>query len=324
MNSIVIYFVLIITIMIGFALIIYFTYNQGWPDSILNELIKPQKKDKDKIEEQAVKDKFGIRAIYPPASTSQEQIWYAKWDGGLKRILSKEQKDPLDSSFLLGSAGTPKVTINGNGMATVNGSSPRMHVFGKWTNVEITVYVMYSSPDQLDSISIHGRSNHHKDCGFGGYTVRFGGIGDKDGGISWIKKEPLHRIYSDRMGSVDYSIPVNKWVGLKAIVRNIDGGNKVSVEGYVDEMATGRILDGNNSNGGQWKKILHATDDGTWPGMGQEKEDKEIMKECIGKGDNISSNIYKPFTKTTEAIWLRTNGAEDVKYKWFSVREIKG
>ena len=51
MNSIVIYFALIITIMIGFALIIYFTYNQGWPDSILNELIKPQKKDKDKIEE---------------------------------------------------------------------------------------------------------------------------------------------------------------------------------------------------------------------------------------------------------------------------------
>jgi hypothetical protein len=89
-------------------------------------------------------------------------------------------------------------------------------------------------------------------------------------------------------------------------------------------MATGRILDGNNSNGGQWKKILHAIDDGTWPGMGQEKEDKKIMKECIGKGDNISSNIYKPFTKTTEAIWLRTNGAEDVKYKWFSVREIKG
>jgi hypothetical protein len=58
--------------------------------------------------------------------------------------------------------------------------------------------------------------------------------------------------------------------------------------------------------------------------MSQEIEDKEIIKECIGKGDNISANIYKPFTKTIEAIWLRTNGAEDVKYKWFSVREIKG
>lgn len=324
MNSIVIYFALIITIMIGFALIIYFTYNQVWPDSILNELIKPQKKDKYKIEEQAGKDGFGIRALYPPISTSQEQIWHAKWDGGLKRVLSKEQKDPLDSSFLIGSAGTPKVTINGNGIATVNGSSPRMYVFGKWTNVEITVYVMYSSPDQLDSISIHGRSNHHKDCGFGGYTVRFGGISDKDGRISWIKKEPLHGIYSDRIGSVDYSIPVDKWVGLKAIIRNIDGGNKVSVEGYIDEMTTGRTLDGSNSNGGQWKKILHAIDDGTWPDTSQEKEDKEIMKECIGKGDNTSSNIYRPFTKTTEAIWLRTNGAEDVKYKWFSVREIKG
>jgi hypothetical protein len=71
-------------------------------------------------------------------------------------------------------------------------------------------------------------------------------LGDEDGGISWIKKEPLHGIYSDRMGSVDYSIPVNKWVGLKAIVRNInDGGNKVSVEGYVDDITTG-ALDGSN------------------------------------------------------------------------------
>ena len=52
----------------------------------------------------------------------------------------------------------------------------------------MTVYVMYSSPDQLDSISIHGRSTHHKDCGFRGYTVRFGRINDKDGGISWRKK----------------------------------------------------------------------------------------------------------------------------------------
>jgi hypothetical protein len=330
MNSIVVYFIPII--MIGFALIIYFTYNQDWIDNILNEFIKPQQKDKGKMEEQivkeAAKDKFGIGAIYPPSvSTSQEQIWYAKWDDENPRTLSKEQKDPLDSLFMIGSAGTPKVTINGNGTATVNGSSPRMYVFGKWMNVEITVYIMYSSPNQLDSISIHGRSNHHKDCGFGGYTVRFGGVNDGDGGISWIKKEPLHGIYSDRMGSVDYSIPVNKWVGLKATVRNIDGGNKVSVEGYVDDKmtTTSRTLDESNSNnsGGQWKKILHVIDDGTWPGMGQEKEDKEIMKECIGKGDNISSNIYKPFTKTTEAIWLRTNGAEDVKYKWFSVREIK-
>src|SRR5215207_3792613 len=107
MNSIVIYFVLIITIMIGFALIIYFTYNQGWLDNILNELIKPQKKDKDKIEEQAGKDKFGIGAIYPSAAIiPQEQIWYAKWDYKNSRTLGKEQKDPLDSSFQLGSAGT--------------------------------------------------------------------------------------------------------------------------------------------------------------------------------------------------------------------------
>jgi hypothetical protein len=47
------------------------------------------------------------------------------------------------------------------------------------------------------------------------------------------------------------------------------------------------------------------------------------MKECTGKGDNIPPDIYKRFTKTTEAIFLRTNDAQDVKYKWFSVKEIK-
>jgi hypothetical protein len=334
MNSVFTYFISIITaIIIGFTLIIYFTHSQDWLDSILNGFIEPESRNKHKIEEgeeQVGEDKFGTSAIYPLAdNTLQEQIWYAKWDDNNSRTLGKEQKDPLDRLFQIGSAGTPKVRINGNGTATAYGSSPRMYVFGEWKNVEITVYVKYSSPEDLKSVSIHGRSNHHKDCGFGGYTVRFGGVKDGDGGISWIKKEPLHGIYSDRIGSVDYSIPINKWVGLKAIVRDIDGGKKVSVEGYVDnEMKTtaGRTLDSNmsNSNRGQWKNILHAIDDGTWPGMGQDKEDREIMRECIGKGDNISSNFYTPFTKTTEAIWLRTNGAEDVKYKWFSVREIKG
>ena len=66
MNSIVIYFVLIITIMIGFALIIYFTYNQGWPDSILNELIKPQKKDKRGNRTKNNKPKPFIPHLRPP------------------------------------------------------------------------------------------------------------------------------------------------------------------------------------------------------------------------------------------------------------------
>jgi hypothetical protein len=334
MNSVVTYVIPITAaIIIGFTLLFYFTHSYDWPYSIIIEFIELQSKDRDKIqemEEQAGKDKFGISAIYPSAANIlQEQIWYANWDDKDSRTLSKEQNDPLDSSFRIGGAGTPKVTINGNGTATVYGSSPRIYVFGEWKNVEITVYVKYSSPEDLKSVSIHGRSNHHKDCGFGGYTVRFGGVKDENDGISWIKKEPLHGIYSDRIGSVYYSIPINKWVGLKVIVRDIDGGKKVSVEGYVDDemkTTTGRTFDSNmsNSNRGQWNKILHAIDDGMWPGMGQDKEDREIMKECIGKGDNISSNFYKPFTKTTEAIWLRTNGAEDVKYKWFSVREIKG
>ena len=46
MNPMVTYFIpIIIAIIIGFALIIYFTYNHHLLDNILNELIKPQKKD---------------------------------------------------------------------------------------------------------------------------------------------------------------------------------------------------------------------------------------------------------------------------------------
>ena len=109
MNSTVTYFILIIiAIVFGFALIIYFSYNPGWLDNILNELVKPQKKDKDKLEEekQPGRDEFGIRAIYPSVADlsqehEQEQIWYAKWDDNNSRALGKEQKDPLDSSFLM-------------------------------------------------------------------------------------------------------------------------------------------------------------------------------------------------------------------------------
>jgi hypothetical protein len=344
-QHIALFYPLLILIIGSIGLFFYVAYSKAWLDNILTIFKKaPEEKDKGKLKEKEIeeekiegigKDKFGITTIYPIADdTLPEQIWYAKWDDRATKTLGKEQTDPLDSSFRLGSAGsTFEVTISGNGTATVNGSSPRMYVFGKWTNVEITVYVKYSSPDDLDSVSIHGRSNHHKDCGFGGYTVRFGGIEDDDGGKSWIKKEPLHGIYSDRMGTVDYSLPVNEWIGLKAVVRNIvddeDGQSKVSIEGYVDDTTGGRIVnDDDISNGegeavGQWKKIVQAIDDGTWPGMGEEKEDKEIMKECISKGDNIPHDIYKPFSKTTEAIWVRTNDAQEVKYKWFSVREIE-
>ena len=262
---------------------------------------------------------IGIKAIYPTNNLGQR--WYANWDNGISRTLGKNQKDPFDNSFWIGHAGDLKVTIDRKGTAIVTGSSPRIHIFGKWTNVEITVYIMYSFPDQLKSLSIHGRSNHHKDCGFGGYAISFGGINNEG---SWIKKEPIHGIYSDRIESVDYSLPVNKWIGLKAIIRNIVGDEKVSIEAYVDETEVNSSAHRvNGSSAGQWKKVIHAVDNGKWSGMGKDKEDKERMKECTDKGDNIPPDIYKPFTKPTEAIFLRTNDAQNVKYKWLSVMEIK-
>ena len=316
-------FVYLLTIII-IGLGLYIAYIQGWLNLLLvNNNNNLHNVDKNEITENVGEDKFGIKMIYP--TNTLGQTWYAKWDDGTSRTLGTNQKDPLDNSFRLGRAGAPKVTIDGKGIAIVTGKSPRMHIFGKWTNVEITLYVMYSFPDQLKSLSIHGRSNHHKDCGFGGYAVTFGGINNEG---SWIRKEPVHGIYSDRIGSVDYSLPVNKWIGLKTIIRNIDGGKKVSIEGYVDD-ETGMINSSGShrvnvsSGGGQWKKIVQAIDDGKWGGMGEDVQDKQRMKECTGKGDNIPPDIYKPFTKTTEAIYIRTNDAQNVKYKWFSVREIK-
>ena len=100
MNSTVTYFILIIiAIVFGFALIIYFSYNPGWLDNILNELVKPQKKDKDKLEEekQPGRDEFGSRAIYPSVADlsqehEQEQIWYAKWIITTQGLLVKNRK----------------------------------------------------------------------------------------------------------------------------------------------------------------------------------------------------------------------------------------
>jgi DNA sulfur modification protein DndE len=73
--------------MIGFALIIYFTYNQGWPDSILNELIKPQNGSNTTIDVgnygtdylmRAAIAKYGLfanspeEAVYPVAFTDSQ------------------------------------------------------------------------------------------------------------------------------------------------------------------------------------------------------------------------------------------------------------
>jgi hypothetical protein len=184
-------------------------------------------------------DKFGVQEIYPTKGAT----WFSTaWSNGKPRTLKSDQMDPHDSKFGVRRPGNPTVTIDGKGVATVSGTSPRIQVKGTWRNTELTVYVFHTN---MRSITLHCRSFE-----VGGqesaYAAHF-----EEGGTCWIKKE-AGNTYSPRIASKSgFIIPKSTWTGIKQVVK--DSGNGVLVESYMD-------------NGAGWKKVTSATDTGEWAG----------------------------------------------------------
>src|SRR6266487_807285 len=86
-------------------------------------------------------DKFGTKELYPTKMDGKE--WSSKWDNGKHRAFFSEESDPYDNEFKL--RGDGKIVIDGNGLASLSGSAPRMFVYdelkrNKYNNVEVTFY----------------------------------------------------------------------------------------------------------------------------------------------------------------------------------------
>lgn len=249
------------------------------------------------------------------------RIWIDNWSIGNFRILQTSQRDPFDNEFIVRGNGT--VTLDGSGVATMKGDSPRMYVYDvkkekKWNNVEVTVYgmrVYESGKKSSQGIVIGARSEHQdatlKDPCFGrtyyGRLLYDGrAVFQKEviheGAYSINKPGENHRV---KWASSDGTMPRNIWIGVKFIVKTNTDGKSVNLQLYRD------LTDGNN--GGNWEKVAEYNDDGSWS---QTDSGADVNAKC---GYSAGKVLLTPGT----SVFIRNDLVNDVRYKKFSIREIQ-
>jgi hypothetical protein len=264
-------------------------------------------------------DRFGIKMLY--SSLSGGRAWTANWSDSRNRLIDSGDRDPYDNEFIVRGNGT--ATIDGQGVARINGESPRMYIYDinklkKWNNVEVTVYgkrISELGTESYQGFVIGARSDHQdasleKPCMGRTYYGRL--LYD---GRAVFQKEVIHEgAYSINMPSEankanwntsDGSMPRNIWIGLKFIVKTGLDGKSVKLELYRD------MTDG--LNGGTWEKLAEYTDSGNWF---QTDTNVDIVSLC---GYSAGEVLLVPGT----SVFIRNDKINSAEYKRFSIREIQ-
>lgn len=182
-----------------------------------------------------------VTMLYPDAANTES--WdSAHWDDGIIREIyrSGDVNDPTGWSRQRGSG---QVIVDGRGVATMQGSQPRIYLNGVpdkfWKNVEVTAYYKrvrddatpwggmvigarngadgHTSYDPCAATTYHGRVRH-------------------DGNVD-LQKELKHP-NSETVARVNVwdgqALPYDQWIGVKFVVYNIENDSKVKLELYRD------------------------------------------------------------------------------------------
>ena len=260
------------------------------------------------------KDLFGIDEIYTTKEGGRE--WYV------------DMENPF-SDDLFSSSFEHNITRQGDGSWRVSGPAVRLNVGTPsnaeiWKNVEITGYAKVidsisssaaandsrtdnSKNDEgeekdfasdLDWRARGGRHNHETPCEGTAYT----GTIDINGNVRW-KKEIWHTGgYTDARAveKVTDSI-VDRWIGWKVVMYNINNNTAVKLESYLDD-----------KNNNKWRKVTDLVDDGGWYANSSDKE--FYSAGCNRPKDYIITNGGPIVTfRSDNTIW---------DFKNLSVREI--
>ena len=134
-----------------------------------------------------------------------------------------------------------------------------------------------------------------------------------DGKWDWEKelKHPSSTVYSTKYASdaplfSEGAIPLNRWIGMKFIVCNIDNNAHVKFETYIDSVSD--ITGGPPPGGGHWDVVGSMIDSGSnWPGGD------------ISGCPNLSQNMA--VTVGNGTMLIRTDG-EACDWTMLSLREI--
>lgn len=258
---------------------------------------------------QSAVDVFGIRKLYPSASSGAE--WTsAHWDGETYSISAR--RDPNDPSGLSGMRGTGTLAVD-DGVLTMGGSQPRIYVYPEdgtvWRDLEITAYYqrVTDSGTAYAGLVIGARSgpDGHSDataCDAHTYYARVRNDGAFD-----FEKELEHpasatqaRVNPTTAWPPSGEVPRSTWIGFKYVIYNV--GNTVKLEAYRDMT--------NGVNGGDWQRVNETVDDGGWS-VGTTCSEHSPMN---GESDLIQLEGGTAFIRNTDVT--------EALYRWITIREI--
>ncbi len=249
-------------------------------------------------------DRFGVTEMCPTISGGRE--WFADWEQD--RTVSSYEPDSTDKFFFNEEGDLhihAGVASDTPGMTRLVVLTPTnewgAYIVPLWTNVEMTIYARRGKTSRtLDyqAFYLSARSGvRHNDavpCEGTSYhaTARFDGqCGFKKevwhtGGYTGLRPDPAPKPWP--------TVPEGKWIGMKFLCRNCDGGRHVRLQ---------LLLDAGNNN--EWKLVSDYTDTGDWPGE----------KPGCDRPQNYIITEGKP------AVYFRTDYV-GVELKKFSTREI--
>src|SRR5215210_5634053 len=225
-------------------------------------------------------DKFGIDELYPTADNGP--VWF----------LNNEQPEE-DDNFLMTSAEDIDLQEESSDIFELDAETGsqkhgvRLHADspdGEWKNVEMTGYFkLHEGNDQFTLIGRQGPTyNDDGGCGAYGYY----GLLDANGDAYFKKKLFHHGGYTGRT-AVEESVVDdldNRWVGIKLVVYDLDGGD-VKLELWVD--------DGDETN--NWKKVTEYVDDGDWETHGSDcdRDSDDIINDGTRGGFRVDDSEFE-------------------------------
>jgi hypothetical protein len=202
-------------------------------------------------------DKFGIKKIYPTKDGGRE--WFINMDDPTSDGIFDQQAAEInrnpDGSWRVGFTNREE-GYNGKFHIMMNVDTPKGQQ--EWRDVEITGHFKVASVSDQEVMNQIGlqwfaRGNRHSsDVPCEGTSLK--GRIHPDGKVAWIKEIWHDGGYTEEKSiSKATELIEGRWIGWKSIMYNIENGNAVNMEAYLDDKCD------NN-----WVKVTDVIDRGDW------------------------------------------------------------
>jgi hypothetical protein len=244
-------------------------------------------------------DNFGIREIYPTKENGRE--WHMNME-------NPQEDEHFSITF------NPNITRQEDGSWRISTPVVRMNVNTlegetNWKNVEMTGYakiagVIANSSNKVieNDLTWYARGGKHNQEIPCEATAYMGGLYD-NGKVGWKKELWFVGGYTDERQSAKVTNSlVDRWVGWKVVIYNINDNSEVKLESYID-----------NTNTNYWIKVTDLVDDGGW--YAKMPDSHFFDTECSKDKDFIITDSGSTATfRSDNLIW---------DFKNLSIREIE-